>query len=197
MLKRIVARRPSPALIVSFLALAVATSGFAMAAIPDSTGVFHACYKKKKGTLRLVSSSRKCRKSERAVSWNQKGLTGTAGAKGAKGDTGAAGSALGYAHVNADGTVDEANSKNITSANVTRVSTSAYCFRGLPFTPHSVVSTPDYNDFDHGADLRMFTENALGPSFDCAPGDQAEVATGDNGTGSGAFDPEAFFVVFN
>jgi hypothetical protein len=94
MFKGIRRRRPSPALIVSLLALVFAMGGFAMAAIPDSSGVFHGCYKKKKGTLRVVSSSRKCKKSERSISWNQKGQAGANGANGAtgaKGDKGDAG----------------------------------------------------------------------------------------------------------
>lgn len=92
MMKAVWRRRPSPALIVSLMALVLAMGGFAVAAIPDGSGVFHACYKKKKGTLRLVSSTSKCKKkSEKGVSWNQKGTAGANGAAGAKGDSGPAG----------------------------------------------------------------------------------------------------------
>lgn len=69
------------------------------------------------------------------------GAAGAAGAVGATGPAGPAGSALGYAHVNSDGTVDTANSKNVTSANISHVSGANYCFKNLPFTPHSVVAT--------------------------------------------------------
>jgi hypothetical protein len=93
MMKAVLRRRPTPALIVSLMALVLAMGGFAVAAIPDGSGVFHACYKKKKGTLRLVSSSSKCKKSERSVSWNQKGANGANGAAGAKGDKGDKGDA--------------------------------------------------------------------------------------------------------
>jgi|SRR5919108_3096166 hypothetical protein len=88
MLKGILQRRTSPALIVSLMALVLAMGGFAMAAIPDGNGVINGCYKKKKGTLRLVSRSGKCKKSERAISWNQKGAAGAAGQAGARGDKG-------------------------------------------------------------------------------------------------------------
>jgi hypothetical protein len=87
MMKGMWRRRPSPALIVSIIALVLAMGGFAVAAIPDSSGVVHGCYKKKKGTLRLVTGS-KCKKSERSISWNQKGQAGANGATGAKGDKG-------------------------------------------------------------------------------------------------------------
>src|SRR5262249_31032256 len=49
--------------------------------------------------------------------------------------------ALGFAHVLKDGTVDAANSKNVSQGNVTITSagdpgTFEYCFHGLPFTAH-------------------------------------------------------------
>jgi hypothetical protein len=91
MLWGILQKRPSPALIVSLLAVVLAMGGLAVAAIPDGNGVIRGCYKKNKGTLRLVSSSSKCKKSERAISWNQQGTAGQVGAKGDKGDAGTKG----------------------------------------------------------------------------------------------------------
>jgi hypothetical protein len=109
-----VCRRPSPALIVSIMALVLAMGGFAVAAIPDGSGVIHGCYKKKKGTLRLVSGT-KCKKSEKSISWNEKGQPGTAGAQGAqggKGDKGDAGTpaTVLWAVVNAAGTLSRGSS---------------------------------------------------------------------------------------
>ncbi|HME03002.1 MAG TPA: hypothetical protein VKG38_08220, partial [Solirubrobacteraceae bacterium] len=84
---------PSPAMAVAVAALLVACGGLAVAASPSSP-VVRACANKKTGVLRLAS---KCRKGERAVSWNKEGLpgpqgltgaTGTTGATGAKGETG-------------------------------------------------------------------------------------------------------------
>jgi hypothetical protein len=102
-------RRPSPALIISIIALIMGMGGFAFAAIPDSSGVLHGCYKKKKGTLRLVSGSSKCKKkSEKSISWNQKGqagANGAAGAKGDKGDKGDAGPDAQHALVDSNGTI--------------------------------------------------------------------------------------------
>lgn len=72
-----------------------------------------------------------------------KGATGAQGVKGDKGDTGAAGTAVAYAHVAADGTLDAANSKNLVQSQVTHPGAGVYCFQTLGFTPHAVVASPD------------------------------------------------------
>jgi hypothetical protein len=51
-------RRPSPALVVAFLALLVSVSGVAYAAIPAKDGDVHACYDKKGGAIELVDTQR-------------------------------------------------------------------------------------------------------------------------------------------
>jgi hypothetical protein len=61
-----------------------------------------------------------------------KGATGPSGAAGAAGPAGAPGSAVAYAHVNADGTLDAANSKNIASTRQT-AQPNYYCV--LPSVP--------------------------------------------------------------
>ena len=65
------------------------------------------------------------------------------GPQGPKGDTGAPGSSVGYAHIESDGTVDLANSKNVTQANVESTGAGVYCFRNLSFTVHVVTVSPD------------------------------------------------------
>jgi len=63
-------RRPSPALVVAFLALLVSASGVAYAAIPARDGDIHACYEKKTGRLELVDTQRdrfKCPRSWRGL----------------------------------------------------------------------------------------------------------------------------------
>jgi len=72
----------------------------------------------------------------------QPGPKGDKGDTGTTGTTGATGSALAYAYVIGNGSVDSANSKNISSANVSSPSTGVYCF-DLPFTVHNAVVTPD------------------------------------------------------
>ena len=51
-------RRPSPALVVAFLALLVSASGVTFAAIPARDGDVHACYDKKTGQIELKNTQR-------------------------------------------------------------------------------------------------------------------------------------------
>ena len=67
---------------------ALAAGGVAYAAIPDSGGVFHACYKNVGGQLRLVNSASDCGSSETATQWNQTGPTGATGPSGPSGPQG-------------------------------------------------------------------------------------------------------------
>lgn len=150
-------RRPSPAVVVAFVAVALAIGGFAFAAIPDRNGVIHACYKKKKGALRVVSSSRKCSRRERALAWNRRGRPGLRGRTGARGRTGRtgragatgpAGGALAYAQVNGSATtggdtVNAAKSKGVSDSQVTHPALGVYCFN-LTFAPANVVATADW-----------------------------------------------------
>jgi hypothetical protein len=139
--------------VMGFAAVILAIGGFAFAAIPDRSGVIHACYKKKKGTLR-VSSSGRCSRKERKLAWNRRGRTGNQGARGRPGPRGPAGtagkdgSALAFALVNGNAatggdTVNGAKSKNVTDAQVTHPAVGLYCFN-LSFTPASVVATADW-----------------------------------------------------
>jgi len=111
-----------------------------------------------------------------------------AGPKGDKGEPGANGTATAYALVSANGTVDPATAKNITSANITTVN-AAYCIHGLNFTPKNVIATlasPPIN-----SDLHI--EAALGPG-PCPPGAQIRVFIH---TGPGVFMGSAFFLSLN
>src|SRR5438132_7480046 len=68
------------------LALLLAVGGVAWAA--GSGATIHACYKKRGGALRIAS---RCKRGEKALSWNQigpLGAKGTAGKAGARGATG-------------------------------------------------------------------------------------------------------------
>jgi hypothetical protein len=51
-------RRPSPTLIVAFLALLVSVSGVAFGTIPARDGDIHLCYSKKTGDVQLVDTQR-------------------------------------------------------------------------------------------------------------------------------------------
>ena len=67
----------------------VASVGWAMTSATSDK--FVACAKKKGGSLRLVVAAKDCRKTERAVTWNQDGPRGLPGPKGAEGEAGADG----------------------------------------------------------------------------------------------------------
>ena len=81
--------RRRPLVIVSGAALVVAmASGIAVAAIPDESGVIHACYKTVNGQVRIVESAADCNPSETSIDWSQTGPTGPAGPPGPQGATG-------------------------------------------------------------------------------------------------------------
>jgi hypothetical protein len=88
-------RWPSPALAVSMLALFVAlgAGSFAVGAIPGKDGTITACYSSKTGVVRAINADKKkkCKKGEKKITWNQKGVQGTQGAPGAPGAPGAKG----------------------------------------------------------------------------------------------------------
>ncbi len=68
------------AVAAAVLALA---GGIAYAAIPDSSGVIHGCFKTGSGDLRVIDpSTTSCLPSETAISWNQMGPQGPPGVSG-------------------------------------------------------------------------------------------------------------------
>src|SRR3954467_14676411 len=71
----------------------LAGGAMAIGAVPGSNGTINGCYAKKTGTLRVVSASAHCKRSETRISWNQKGLKGDTGAAGPAGARGAIGPA--------------------------------------------------------------------------------------------------------
>jgi len=86
--------RLSYANVVSSLALFIALGGGAMAAksaFPGTDGTITACVTKSNGKVRIVKASKKCKRTEERVKWNQKGVAGTNGAQGVPGAPGAAG----------------------------------------------------------------------------------------------------------
>ncbi len=65
---------------------AVGSVGWAMTSATNDKLV--ACAKKKSGALRLVNAAKDCRKTERAVTWNQQGVRGLPGPRGIAGENG-------------------------------------------------------------------------------------------------------------
>jgi hypothetical protein len=72
--------RPSPGTLIGGLALIVAMSGVAVAAIPGSDGTISACYSNDKGALRVIDAQagQACSSKETAIAWK----TGTNAAGG-------------------------------------------------------------------------------------------------------------------
>lgn len=110
-----------------------------------------------------------------------KTLHGRRGARGPAGPAGAAGkagSALAYAHINSDGTLDAAGSLGVTAANFVHNGAGQYCFSGLSFTPKNVVSTIDAAS--GGTSTSAVAHAALGTASVCPAGAQVAVITANN-----------------
>jgi hypothetical protein len=85
--------RITPAFVLALAALVLAVRGVAIGSVPAKSGVITACYAKHGGKMRIIDASKKgkagkCRRSERKLTWNQKGVAGTPGTPGAPGAQG-------------------------------------------------------------------------------------------------------------
>jgi hypothetical protein len=123
------------------------------------------------------------------------GATGATGAQGIKGDTGAPGSALAYAHVLADGTLDTANSKNIVGEEHSPGgNTGRYCF-DLGFTPMNAIATSQKISFEaNSVVLQVGLEPGAITGICPAPFQDASVYAWASNTA--ALTDSAFFIVF-
>ena len=146
-------------MIVALVALFISATGVAVASIPSGNGVSHACYSKNGGALQAISGGKRCPRGTRALSWNRAGARGATGARGGGGATGAPGApgapgangtAVAFARVAADGTLEPGDSgrenKNVVAVNVEHDATTGaghYCFGGLPFGVASAMVSPD------------------------------------------------------
>lgn len=128
------------------------------------------------------------------------GATGPAGAKGATGATGPqgpqgpAGTATAYAVIKADGSLDTArSSSNLTSAMVANASTSASCWRDLPFPVKSAMAVATY-DGGVGTNDEMVQVALAGAGtvVDCPAGAQIEIA----GYSGGAYGRVPYIIWF-
>jgi Collagen triple helix repeat (20 copies) len=120
------------------------------------------------------------------------GPQGDPGAAGTNGAPGADGSALGFAHVNADATLDEANSENVVPANVASSPVAGvYCFSGLTFAPRNVIAMITASGSAISAKGSL---EAIDPSGFCPAGTTVWIETV---TGLGVLTPNGFYVSFN
>jgi hypothetical protein len=120
-----VSRKPSPALVISLIALFVALGGTSYAAATLINGKLIKPHTIAKN--RLTNAAIKQLKGNRGPAGpaGSAGPQGPAGPAGPAGPPGAAGSAVAYAHINADGTLDAAHSKNVSASS--NVGTGVYC----------------------------------------------------------------------
>ena len=82
-------------LVVLGVTVAVVAGATAIAAIPGPDGTIKACIKKRapnKGALRAIDHNKRCSRTEKTLTWNQKGSPGPQGAAGQNGTQGPAGS---------------------------------------------------------------------------------------------------------
>lgn len=182
---------PSPAMVVALLALCVALGGTGYAATKiNGKNIRNGTITGKKIKNRTITSAKISRTTVRALK-NRRGLRGPRGFRGrtgARGATGPAGSALAYARVDANGTVDTARAKAIAASNVTHPGTGVYCFVSLGFTPKNVVATLE----DGTSDVIYASIPAVSSSPSCPAGAvTVQVKLG------GAGNDRAFSVAFN
>lgn len=105
---------------------------------------------------------------------------------------------LGFAYVNADGTVDESKSMNVTSANVQKHSShlGMYGFRNLSFEPRNVQVTLAFDTHAITGDNRTGSRAFVGDCSFFQGEDQACVIVNSDPDWPGGSNGEAFFVLF-
>jgi len=139
-------------------------SGVAMATVMTSAATHttaKACVASN-GALRLTKSNGKCPVGLKPFSALAKGGPGTA---------------LGYVHVKAGGFFDAARSYNVKASNINSSVAGFYCIKGLPFTPHSVQVTMDYNGLFNGQ-LPAWEVQLPPDHVTCPSGAQVMIFTG-------------------
>jgi hypothetical protein len=191
-------RRPSAALVIACLALFVALGGVGYAAATiNGKNIIRGTITAKQVKDRSLGSKDLSKRAVRTLRARRgpKGARGLAGPRGPQGAAGAPGSALAFALVRANGTVDPELSKNVTTANVVANGTGVYGFRGLSFRPRSIQVTMS---FDSAAVTGSNVGGGLGFIGDCSSvvGVDQACATSNDDADAGA-EPRAFFVVFN
>src|SRR5262245_60860514 len=117
-------RRPSPAILIAALALVAAFAGTALAGPSASTSALSK-KKVKKITTKQINKLAPGLSVASSVSSNP----------------------IAFAQVSASGAVNPANSKGVSSGNVTAGNKPGIkCFKGLGFTPKGAVVTVDFNN---------------------------------------------------
>jgi hypothetical protein len=184
-------RMPSPAMVVALLALCAALGGSAYAASQiNGKNIRNGTITGKKLHSRTITSRQIARSTIRALK-DRRGLRGPRGYKGPKGDKGADGTAVAYARVAGDGTIDTTRVKGITQANVSHPSMGIYCV-SLSFAAKNVLATLEPTAT--GDELVYASIPAPTPSLGCPPG---AVTIQVKHSGAGGVVNSPFYVAFN
>ena len=200
--------RPSPAMAVALVALFASLGGVSYGVAAGKIGTREI----KNNSIRSTDirngqvASRDLRDNDmRGRDVRRDSLTGSDILESSLGKVPSAGQAdvafspVAYARVAASGDVIESESRGVADGNVTVESTSAYCFRGLPFQFKTAQATIDFESAaNQSAELgsSAHASVALGNPFgDCAGnGVQLEVVT--SNAHSADYEKSGFFVVF-
>jgi hypothetical protein len=170
--------RPSPALIVSTIALLVASGGASYAAftLPRNSVGTKQIKNKAVTLLKIAPGAQKAL--AKAGPQGPPGVQGPPGSQGQPGAPGQNGTALAYAHVNSNGTVDGANSKGVTASTgpVSLVSSGLYCLT-VSGTPHVAVATVQPTGTVEFADANVGINSADINAGYCLPGTNVEITT--------------------
>lgn len=194
---------PSPATVMSAIALFISLGGvgYAAASIGSAQIKNNAVASKdiKNGTIVTKDISKSTARSLKGATGatGARGATGAAGSVGPVGPAGAAGSALAFAHVNANGTLDTANSKNVTISPSGAIG--VFCLKVTTAqAPQNVVATLDISGAGASTDQIRASRvpTIVAPNCASAPGSDTLVET-TVGTTAGAGANRPFYVVFN
>jgi hypothetical protein len=191
-MKRIRFGLPSPATSIALAALFVALGGTGYAASQATSPPANVAKKKTKKPTALRGPRGAKGPAGPQGPTGPQGSNGTAGAPGTPGAPGAPGSAVGFATISGNGTLDTAHSSsNIAQSNITRVEEKIFCFKGLPFTPKMALGGVDVN-FGVGFTVQT-NAGAVGGLANC-PGAQASAFEVNN---SGTImSPVEFYIAF-
>jgi len=177
------------------LALVVAGSVAASASIPGPKGRIHGCYTRSGGQLRVIGSTKACRRVETSLSWSVKGRTGARGAKGAPGAPGVPGtpgvagsSGVDVTRVTASYN-PAADSSSVASFTVPPVSIAHIYYRVVVTTPGgSCVTSPAAHVGDFNFSLNGQALDSIGGYANLDPG-QSEDLPHLNSLGDGVLLP--------
>jgi len=174
--------RPSPALVVSMIALFVALSGTSYAAVKIARNSVTSIHVKDRTLLAKDFRAGQLRRGP----VGPVGPAGPAGPAGAAGPTGPAGAAKAYARVLAGGDVDDPRARGISDAAVSKPSTGVYCIDVEGGALNVIAS------IDISSSAGVVESGTLLSS--CPSGKEVEVHTRDL---SGTLADRAFFVLVN